>query len=115
MSEHDQEQQLRQSVAHIAERAADEAVSRMLTHLGIDASNPIQSQAEFQALRELAKLLKDEGIAADLAFIRRLRTASETIKDTTWKTVVRVLLTAALGIFAIGTKDWWLQHIGFLK
>jgi hypothetical protein len=112
MADHDQAQQVRESVEHVAERAADVAVARMLTHLGIDAANPIQSQAEFQSLRALAKLMADEGVAADLAFIRRLRTASDTIKDATWRTTVRVLVTAALGIFAIGTKDWWIAHIG---
>lgn len=112
MSEHDQEQQVRESVQHIASRAAKEAVEQFAIHLGIDAANPLQSQADFQALRALAKLLKEEGIAEDLAFIRRLRIASDTIKDTTWRTMIRVLVTAALGLFAIGTRDWWLGHIG---
>jgi hypothetical protein len=111
MSEHDQEQQVRESVQHIADRAASKAVQNMLTHLGIDASNPIQTQIEFQALRDLARLLKDEGIAADLAFVRRLRTASDTIKDATWRTIIRVVITAAIGIFVIGTRDWWLGHV----
>lgn len=111
MSANDQQAQIRESVQHIADRAASQAVKDMLTHLGIDASDPIRTQTEFQALRELAKLLKDEGIAADLAFARRLRTASETIKDATWRTIIRVVVTAAIGIFFIGTKDWWLAHV----
>lgn len=115
MSDLEQEQQVRESVHNIADRAADAAVARMLTHLGIDAANPIQSQSEFQALRKLAKLMSDDGVMEDLAFIRRLRTASDTIKDATWKTVVRVLVTALLGLLVIGTKDWWWQHVGFFR
>jgi UDP-N-acetyl-D-mannosaminuronic acid transferase (WecB/TagA/CpsF family) len=111
MSTQAQEQQTRESIQHIADRAAAQAVKEVLLHLGIDVANPIQTQIEFQALRELAKLLKDDGIAADLAFARRLRTASETIKDATWRTIIRVVVTAALGIFFIGTRDWWLAHI----
>jgi glucuronate isomerase len=99
----------------IAERAAEAAVHRILIHLGIDATNPIQSQEDFQALRALAKLLKDVGLTEDLAFLRRLRTASDTIKDTTWKTAIRVVVTATLGILAIGTREWWMQHIFGLK
>ena len=111
MSEHDQQQQLRESVEHIADRAAKQAIEGVLSALGIDAANPIKSQSEFQALRSLAKMMKDEGIAEDLAFIRRLRTVTDTMKESGWKTFVRVIVTAALGIFFIGTKDWWVGHV----
>jgi hypothetical protein len=96
----------------IAERAAKKAVQEVLQHIGVDTSNPIKTQAEFVAMRELTVLMKDEKIAADLEFLRRLRTASDGIRDTAWKTVAKVLVTALLGIFAIGTKDWWLTHLG---
>jgi len=116
MSEHDQQQQIRESVEHIAERAAQKAAEataiRVLTALGIDTSDPIQTQAEFQALRKVAKLLNDTDVVDDLAFVRRLRAATEAATRVTWTTIVKALVTLALGIFAIGTKDWWLTHIG---
>jgi hypothetical protein len=111
MTELDNEKQTRESIQHIADRAATEAVRQTLTALGINAENPMKSQEEFQALRALAKLMKDEGIAEDLQFIRRLRTASDTMKDATWRTIIRVIITATLGIVAIGTRDWWFAHV----
>jgi hypothetical protein len=95
----------------MADAAAKKAVAEVLLHLGIDANDPIKTQAEFQAVRELATVMKDAEIAEDIAFVRRLRKASDTIQDTTWKTIVRVLVTGAVGVFLIGTKDWWLSHI----
>lgn len=116
MTEHDQERQLRESVEHIAERAAEKAAEataiRVLTLLGIDAANPIQTQAQFQALRKVSKLIEDEEVVEDLAFARRLRKATDAATKVTWTTIVKALVTLAIGIFAIGTKDWWLTHIG---
>lgn len=111
MSVEDQQQQIRESVTHIAELAAKKAVEDVCLLLGIDVKDPIKTQAEFQAVRKIAAMLENDEVVDDLAFIRRLRTATDTIKDTTWKTVVRVLVTGALGIFLLGTKDWWLKHI----
>jgi hypothetical protein len=62
-------------------------------------------------MRELTVLMKDEKIAADLEFLRRLRGASDSIRDTAWKTVAKVVVTAFLGVLALGTKDWWIAHI----
>lgn len=95
----------------VAKEAAKEAVDDVLQRIGIDVSNPIKTQAEFAAMRELTVLMKDEKIAADLEFLRRLRGASENIRDTAWKTVAKVVATALLGFLALGTKDWWLAHI----
>lgn len=98
----------------MAKTAAKEAVGEMMLHLGIDATNPLKTQAEFMAVRELAAMMKDEELLEDMAFIRRLRKTSDTIKDTTWKTIAKVVATTAVGIFVLGTKEWWATHIGAL-
>lgn len=95
----------------VAKEAAKEAVQEVLQHIGVDTANPIRTQAEFAAMRELTVLMKDEAIVQDLEFLRRLRMVSETVRDTTWKTVAKVIVTFTLGIIALGTKDWWLAHI----
>jgi hypothetical protein len=95
----------------LAKEAAKEAAHEVLQTIGIDTSNPIKTQAEFASMRELALLMKDDRIVADLEFLRRLRGASDNIRDTAWKTVAKVVVTALLGILALGTKDWWLAHI----
>lgn len=111
MSEQEQQDQIRESVQHIADRAAKQAVAEMLTHLGIDAKDPIKTQAEFQAVRKVAKLLEDEEVMDDFAFIRRLRKTSDAVRSTTTKSIVSWAVPALLGLLALLTKDWWLAHV----
>lgn len=111
MGDLEQEQQLRESIEAVATRVAEHTVTRTLALLGVDATNPLRSQAEFQALRRVVKLLNDEGIVDDLAFLQRLRVASETARKVTLGTVVKALVTLLLALLAIGTKDWWMAHM----
>lgn len=110
-----QEKQLRESVVHLADRAAHTAVEQVFTNLGIDISNPIKAQEQFASLRRLAVMMADEKFAEDFAWLRRLRLASESAKDVSIRTIVKILVTAILGVIAIGTKDWWISHIGIGK
>lgn len=107
MAEADNQKQIRDSIEHIADRAATKAVRETLLLIGVDLSDPIKAQEEFAALRAIAS----PTIQADLAFLRRLHGAAETVSDASWRTVVRVLITAMLGGVAIVTKDYWLSHI----
>jgi hypothetical protein len=93
------------------ELVAQRAVEGVLQRLGIDTSNPIQAQADFQRLRAFRKMLEDEEFQADLVFMRRWRVNSEKITDTGMRTFVRVAVSGALGLLLLGTKDWWIKHI----
>lgn len=106
MSETDDQAQVRQSIEHIADRAASKAVRDTLLLIGIDLSDPIKAQEEFAALRGLASTT----VQSDLAFLRRLHGAADTVSEAGWRTVIRVLITALLGGIAIVTKDYWLSH-----
>lgn len=94
-----------------AEQVAQRAVEGVLQRLGVDTTNPLQAQADFQKLRVLRKLLDDEEFLADLAFMRRWRKGTDRITDTGIKAFVRWLVIGLLGIVALVTKDWWIQHI----
>lgn len=107
MSALDNERQTRESIEHIADRAATKAVRDTLQLIGIDLTDPIKAQEEFAALRAMAS----PAIQADLAFLARLHGGAELIKDTSWRTVFRILITAIIAGAAIVTKDFWLAHI----
>lgn len=110
MTAADNEQQHRESIEHIADRAAAKAVRNTLQLIGVDLSDPIKAQAEFAALRAMA----NPTIQADLAFLRRLHGATVTVTDTSWRTIIRILVTATIGGAAIVTKDFWLYHLSNL-
>lgn len=107
MAEGDQELQVRASIEHIADRAASKAVRDTLLLIGIDLADPIKAQEEFAALRSIAT----PKMQSDLAFLRRLHGAADTVSDAGWRTLVKLLLTALLAGIGIVTKDYWLSHI----
>jgi hypothetical protein len=62
-------------------------------------------------MRALRKLMDDEEFLLDLQFMRRWRKNTDKVTDTGITTFVRWLVVGALGIFILGTKDWWIKHI----
>src|ERR1700759_2046681 len=64
-------------------------------------------------LKTLTQMLTTYGIEednraemrADLLHLRRWRKASETIEKTTWRTMVTVLVTGALGLLWLGIQS----------
>lgn len=107
MTDHDQEAQIRQSIEHVAQAAADKAVRNTFQLFGIDINDPIKAQEQFAALRQLANPRTVE----NLKFLDNWHTAADRVTDTSWRTIIRVLVTAGLGLIAIVTKDYWLSHI----
>lgn len=107
MSDKDEQAQIRQSVEHVAERAASKAVRETLMMFGIDPNDPIKAQKQFAALQTLAS----ERTLENLEFLDRFHTATDRVADTGWRTFVRVIVTAGLGLLAIVTKDYWISHI----
>lgn len=87
---------------------AQRAIEGVFTRLGVDINDPLSAQKDFALLRAMRM---DENLKADLDFAHRLRVAGEKVTDTSVRTVVRVLVTGALGLLLLGTKDWWIKHI----
>lgn len=107
MSELEQQEQLRLSIESVAEKAAAKAVRDTLVLLGIDVADPIKAQEQFATLRRLAS----PRTVDNLVFLDRLHTAKERVEDAGWRTLVRVVVTAGLGLLAIMTKDYWVSHV----
>jgi hypothetical protein len=107
MTDLEQEAQVRQSVENIADRAALKAVKETFLLLGVDVSDPIAAQEQFAILRKLAQPRTLE----NLDFLESWHVASEVVKDTGWRTVVKVIVTAGLGLLAVMTKEYWLAHL----
>lgn len=107
MSAGDDQVQVRESIEHIADRAAEKAVRNTLSLIGIDLTDPIRAQEQFAMLRAISSA-RTQG---DLAFLRRLHGAADTVSDAGWRTLVKILLTAVLAMVGIVTKDYWLSHI----
>lgn len=108
-----QQKQIRESIEHIADRAATKAVSDVLMLLGIDVTNPIKAQEEMASLRKLSAMMQDERTIANLAWLDRLHNASSIVTDTGWRTTIRILVTAGIGLLALMTKEYWISHIGW--
>ena len=92
----------------LAEEAARKALAELFPTLGIRPETASQDISRLIAARAL---LEDDEFAADLAWVRRLRTTSGKIADAGIATTVKILVTFGLGIVALGTKDWWIKHI----
>lgn len=91
---------------------AKAAVQETLIMLGVDVHDPLKTQQDFANMRKVAKLMEDPELTADIEFVRRLRGASEVVRDTAWKTIAKWVATGLLGLLLLGTKDWWRSHIG---
>lgn len=115
MSDADNEQQRRESIEHIAERAAKNAVREMMLLLGIDVADPIKAQEEFARLRTLAREIGSERTRTNLEWLDRLHTASDRISDTSWRTVTRLVVTGAAGLLVLMTREYWTQHLPWIK
>lgn len=107
MTAGDNERQLRESMQHIADRAATTAVRETLEALGIDVNDPIKAQEQFAMLRRISNPRTQE----NLVWLESLHTNAERIADTSWRTSVRILVTAGLALLALVTKEYWFNHI----
>ena len=85
------QKELIESIAH---KAAQEAVNRTLTSIGVDPSNPIEAQEHFHSMRRIHEMMKEDGFAEDLAFARKMRTAVESVQVKTWSRGLWVLFTS---------------------
>lgn len=78
----------------VAEAAADNAVKKWLTMIGLDTNDPISAQRDFALLRDMSTWAKDEERTKDRAWTRRMRGLCEGV-------VGKAILTA-VGLAVVG-------------
>jgi hypothetical protein len=85
----------------IAEAAAENVVHRLLVTMGLNPKEPLDSQRDFQVLRNLATRGTTEDAAADAAWVRRWRPRTEGI-------VGKLIIAVATLAVASGAHALWL-------
>jgi hypothetical protein len=75
----------------VAEAAAEKAVNKTLIAMGLDPSEPLKAQRDFNFLGDL---VHDDELAADMSWLRRSRQRSEGI--------VGKAITTAVGLAVLG-------------
>lgn len=88
----------------IIREAVGSAVKETLTTLGIDANDPIKTQEQMVALRDIAKMLEDEEFKKDLAHVRRWRQSVDKVSDVGIRTAIGVIVTGFLGFLLFALK-----------
>ncbi len=90
----------------VVSQAVTSAVKQTLTSLGIDASDPIKTQEQMSALRDIAKMLDDDEFKKDLAHVRKWRQSVDKVSDVTLRTAVGVLITGFFGLLLFAITTW---------
>src|ERR1700742_798657 len=75
----------------VAEAAAEKAVNKTFIAMGLDPSEPLKAQRDFNFLRDL---VHDDELTADMNWLRRSRVRSEGI--------IGKVITTAFGLAVIG-------------
>lgn len=88
----------------VIREAVGSAVKETLTMLGIDANDPIKTQEQMAALRDIAKMLEDEEFKKDLAHVRRWRQSVDKVSDVGIRTAIGVIVTGFLGFLLFALK-----------
>lgn len=111
MSDVEQQAQLRRSIAsmadRVARRAGAEAVRETLTALGIDVDDKLKAQAQFAALRKLTEARTLD----NLEWVDSLRTSSDRVREVSWRTIIKIIVTGIAGFIVMMTKEYWSNHI----
>jgi len=90
----------------VIREAVGSAVKETLTTLGIDASDPIKTQEQMSALRDIAKMLDDEEFKKDLAHVRKWRQSVDKVSDVSVRTAIGILVTGFFGLILFAVKTW---------
>ncbi|KFH18445.1 hypothetical protein ELZ19_07020 [Brucella abortus] len=88
-----------------AEEAAEKAVAKAMTSLGIDHANPLEAQRDMQALRELRDMVADEDFQKDMMHLRRWRKAMEGVQNKGFLTVVGILVAGGCAAIWLGFQQ----------
>lgn len=79
----------------VAESAADSAVKKWLTMIGLDTNDPISAQRDFALLRDMSNWSQDEERAKDRGWVRRMRGHSEGVVGKAIVTAVALSVAGA--------------------
>ena len=90
----------------VAEETAEQVVAKMLTTLGMEASDPLAMQKEMAALREWRTIANDQEFLRDLAHLRKWRMSMDSVKTVSIKTAVGFFVTALLGAIGLGLTTY---------
>ncbi len=89
-------------VEEIAERAAKGALRDMMALIGVDVDDPFKAQEDFALLRLVGRHVKDAEFRKDIEFTRELRLGVKTLRMTSVRAVIGVVITATLGALWLG-------------
>jgi len=89
----------------VAEAAAEKAVKSTFVALGLDPNDPINAQANFVFLRNLAAAGEDPDAQADAQWVRRTRKRSEGIVGKAVATAVGLAVLQTLYLIGSGLKS----------
>lgn len=101
------EQETRALINEVASQAAREAVREAFLVMGVDPDDPISTQRDIAALRELRELVDDKDWQADMLHLRKWRKTMDSVQT---KGVMTIVGMVVAGIFA-GT---WLGFKGLI-
>ncbi|MDQ2083186.1 hypothetical protein RA307_23720 [Xanthobacteraceae bacterium Astr-EGSB] len=92
----------------IAKAAAKEAVQEVLIVIGVNVSDPqaiVETQRDFVVIHELARLALDSDFRKDLEFVREWRLSTQSLRKTSVRVAVGLIVTAALGALWLGLQQ----------
>jgi len=89
-----------------ATTAVSTAVKQTLISLGIDVNDPIRTQEQMSALRDIAKMLEDDEFKKDLASVRKWRQSVDKVSDVTLRTAFGFIITGFFGLVVFAVKSW---------
>jgi len=92
-------------VERAATEAAEQAVQKVLTSLGVDHVNPLETQRDMAALREWRSVISDEEFKKDLMHLRRWRQAMDGMQNKGMLTVVGVVFTGLCAAVWLGVQS----------
>lgn len=93
-------------IRQVADETARRAVASTLTTLGIDQENPLETQQDMAALRELRELVHDEEFRKDLAYVRTWRLSMGKIQSRGILTVVGIVIAGICAAVWAGMKTF---------
>jgi len=93
-------------MSRVAEEAAERAVQKALLSMGVDHANPLESQRDMVALREVRALLTDEEFKRDLAHLRQWRKAMEGVQSKGLLTAIGILVTGLCAALWVGFQSF---------
>ena len=97
-------------LSEIAEAAAERAVHKTLTAIGIDVADPIAAQRDFAMMREIGGFATSADFRKDLEHCRRWRLTMEKMQEKGFLTLIGLMVTGAGAALWLGFRDMLERH-----